>query len=500
MAYRRIAAIKTVDEFRGYLSELGLTLGIDNELLSAENHSPLAQGLEIGNEKTGRFRVGNRWCIQPMEGWDATRNGQPSELTIRRWEHFGQSGAKLIWGGEAVAVVPEGRANPNQLYYAPENKSGLASLLSTLQNAHLQEFGPGSTDDLLVGLQLTHSGRFSRPNDKKKLEPRIAYHNPVLDEKFGVDPLDDRPVLTDSEIEKLHDSYVAAAKMAQEIGYRFVDLKCCHGYLGHEFLSAFTRAGKYGGDLSGRARFITELVDKVSDACPGLFIGIRLSVFDQPPYKPSFAHAETGEYGPGIPHETPQGYRCFGSSIGNPLVMDLSEPIELLTRLRDSGKVHLVNLSAASPYYNPHLQRPAYFPPSDGYQPPEDPLVGCVRQIDAVAEVKRAVPGLPMVGSAYTYFQEYLPQIAQSSVRDEKVDFIGLGRMVLSYWKMPADSLAGIAMRSQKTICRTFSDCTTAPRNGILSGCFPLDPLYKQMPEHTQLKEIKAALKSPVKT
>ncbi|WP_459556902.1 beta/alpha barrel domain-containing protein [Lacunimicrobium album] len=491
MAYRRVAAIKTVDDFRQYLSGLGLSQPVDDRVLSAADGSPLAQPIDVGG-----FTVGNRWCIQPMEGWDGTTDGHPTEHTIRRWEHFGASGAKLIWGGEAVAVVPEGRANPNQLISSPETEAGLKKLLDTLMSTHEASFGTGSTKDLLVGLQLTHSGRFCRPKDKKKLEPRIAYHHPVLDPKFGIDPKDDKVVLTDSEIEQLHDAYVVAAKRAQKLGFQFVDLKCCHGYLGHEFLSAYDRPGQFGGDFEGRTRYIRDLVAKVSEACPGLMIGVRLSVFDQPPYRPSSFDKESGTYGPGIPHEVPAGYRSFGAKADDPFAMDLSEPIELLNRLWKTGKVQMINLTAASPYYNPHLQRPAYFPPSDGYQPPEDPLVGCVRQIDAVAEVKKAVPHIPIVGSAYTYFQEYLPHVAQANVRDGKVDFIGLGRMVLSYWNMPADTLKGIDTRSQKMICRTFSDCTTAPRNGIISGCFPLDPYYKQMPENQQVKDLKAQLKA----
>jgi hypothetical protein len=69
-------------------------------------------------------------------------------------------------------------------------------------------------------------------------------------------------------------------------------------------------------------------------------------------------------------------------------------------------------------------------------------------------------------------------------------DFIGLGRMVLSYPEMPEDILLGNPMQRAK-LCRTFSDCTTAPRNGMISGCFPLDPYYKGLPEATKLKEIK---------
>src|SRR4051812_34913410 len=149
----------------------------------------------------GGFVVGNRWCIHPMEGWDGTTSGEPSEYTIRRWRHFGESGAKLIWGGEAFAVQSDGRANPNQLGVIDDDvdraEKGVASLYSALLDAHRARFGPRATDDLLIGLQLTHSGRFCRPRDKQKLEPRIAYHHPILDAKFGIDPRDDSVVITD---------------------------------------------------------------------------------------------------------------------------------------------------------------------------------------------------------------------------------------------------------------------------------------------------------------
>ena len=70
---------------------------------------------------------------------------------------------------------------------------------------------------------------------------------------------------------------------------------------------------------------------------------------------------------------------------------------------------------------------------------------------------------------------------------------MGLGRMVLSYPEMPSDVLAGKTL-ARKKICRTFSDCTTAPRKGLISGCYPLDDVYKAMPEAEQLKAIKAGL------
>jgi 2,4-dienoyl-CoA reductase-like NADH-dependent reductase (Old Yellow Enzyme family) len=83
--------------------------------------------------------------------------------------------------------------------------------------------------------------------------------------------------------------------------------------------------------------------------------------------------------------------------------------------------------------------------------------------------------------------------VAQTVVRAGWIDSVGLGRMVLSYPELPADCLEhGALMR--KRVCRTFSDCTTAPRHGLVSGCYPLDPHYKELPEAARLKEIKQAM------
>jgi 2,4-dienoyl-CoA reductase-like NADH-dependent reductase (Old Yellow Enzyme family) len=150
----------------------------------------------------------------------------------------------------------------------------------------------------------------------------------------------------------------------------------------------------------------------------------------------------------------------------------------------------LVNITAGSPYYVPHIQRPALFPPSDGYQPPEDPLVGVARLIHAAADLKAKHPSLCIVGTGYSYLQEWLPNVAQNVIRTGKADFIGLGRMVLTYPEMCADVLEGNPLQ-RKRICRTFSDCTTAPRKGLPSGCYPLDEFYKTRAEAGLLKVAK---------
>ena len=503
-AFKRVGHFKDVPSFRGYLQSLGVSVPMDDRILSAANHSPMAQKFVIQSPATkSNFTVGNRWCIHPMEGWDGSHDGDPSEHTVRRWVNFGLSGAKLIWGGEAFAVQPDGRANPNQIMLTDHAEAPIRNMLNALLDAHRGRFGPHSTDDLFVGLQLTHSGRFCRPNDKKKLEPRIVYHHPLLDPKFNIKPDDDSAILTDDDIHRLIDRYVLAAKLAQKVGFRFVDVKHCHGYLGHEFLSAFTRPGKFGGDLHGRTQFMREIIGRIRHECPGLMIGVRLSVFDRPPYHPDSIQAVPGgdKLGPGIPDDYAKylPYSGFGCNRNNPLEIDLTEPIQLLKMMRDELKIELVNISAGSPYYHPHIPRPAFVPPSDGYQPPEDPIVGCVRQIEVVRDLKKAVPNLPLVGTAYTYFQEFLPLVAQAVARQDWVDFVGLGRMVLAYWDLPADCAEHGELRNAKRLCRTFSDCTTAPRNGIISGCYPLDDYYKERAEHAELKDAKKALREKLK-
>lgn len=471
--YRRVAALKNAHDFLHHLQTLGVTLPFDQTIQTGED-APLAQPYRLNNHT-----IGNRFCILPMEGWDGDTAGRPTDLVRRRWQRFGESGAKLIWGCEAAAVRPDGRANPNQLMILPQTVGDLAATRELLVKTHEERFG--RSDDLLIGLQLTHSGRFARPHTKK-LEPQILYHHPILDKKFGIPA--DGPTLTDDEIAWLIEDFVNAAVLAQGAGFHFVDLKHCHGYLGHEFLSAVDRPGRYGGSFENRTRFLCEMVDGIRSAAPGLQIGVRLSAFDFVPFQPG---PEPERHGVPAPFAAEYPY-AFGSDKSG-LQIDLSEPLAFLDLLTKLG-IKLVCITAGSPYYNPHIQRPAFFPPSDGYQPPEDPLVGVARQIATVAELKRQRPGLLYVGSGYSYLQDWFPNVAQAAVRTGQTDFVGIGRMALSYPDLCADILVGKPLQ-RKRLCRTFSDCTTAPRNGLISGCFPLDDFYKKRPEFAELQRVK---------
>jgi 2,4-dienoyl-CoA reductase-like NADH-dependent reductase (Old Yellow Enzyme family) len=478
----RLGTLHDVEQFQQHLQSLDVEIPCDSQLI-AGCASPLDQPLE----REG-ILVGNRIAIQPMEGWDGTPEGSPSELTLRRWQRFGSSGAKLIWGGEAVAVTHEGRANPNQLMAAERTRAGLERLRNVLVEEHVR--AAGSDRGLLIGIQLTHSGRFCRPNAHNRPEPRILYHHPILDRRMGLAP--DYPVLTDGEIRGIIERYHHAARMAWELGFDFVDIKHCHGYLGHEFLSSHTRDGDYGGSFQNRTRFLREIVEGIRSLAPGLKIGVRVSAFDTVPFRPDPGLSSANKLGPGIPEPYKDWlpYRWgFGVNPEEPTQSDLGEVVEFLSLLQQMA-ISLVNLTAGSPYYNPHLQRPALYPPSDGYQPPHDPLVEVAWQLRAVRGLKRQFPGLIMVGTGYSYLQDFLPHVAQAVLREGWVDSVGLGRMVLAYPELLRHCLAGEPVQ-HKMICRTFSDCTTAPRNGLVSGCYPLDHYYKNSEPAARLKVIK---------
>ncbi len=236
------------------------------------------------------------------------------------------------------------------------------------------------------------------------------------------------------------------------------------------------RDGRFGGDFAGRTAFVRQVVSGIHTAVPDLMVGVRLSVFDLTPF--------AGDDGPGRPladHDYPYAFGGDGTGVG----IDLTEPSAFIDLLHQLG-VGLVCTTAGSPYYNPHVQRPAFFPPSDGYAPPEDPLVGVARQLHTTAALRRAHPDLTFVGSAYSYLQDWVAHVGQRQVAAGAVDVVGLGRMALSYPDLPADVLAGRAI-DRRRVCRTFSDCTTAPRHGLVSGCYPLDPAYKSHPDRSQL-------------
>lgn len=457
----QVKKLATAEQFRAHIESIEVSLPMVD---TVDPQGVLSTPVMIGEPgSASAMTVPNRFAVLPMEGWDCGTDGQPSELLERRWSRFAHSGAGLVWC-EATAVCPEGRANPNQLMINDATIGALATLRDSF------------AADQVVGLQLTHSGRWARPVGEPA--PRIAYRHPQLDDKVAAS---DASVFSDDELEDLAGNYIRAAHLAAQAGFDFVDIKACHGYLLHELLTAYERPGRHGGDLRGRTRLLRTVIETVRRELPALGVAVRLSIFDYAPHEP-------GADGTGVP-ETGVPYRLAFGGDGTGSGIDLTETHELLELLSGLG-VRLVCASAGSPYYVPHIQRPAYFPPSDGYKPPEDPLVGVARLLAATAEITTRHPGLTVVGAGYSYLQEWLANVAEAVIEGGGAHMIGIGRMALSYPDLPADVLAGNELQ-HRMICRTFSDCTTAPRNGLVSGCYPLDDFYKERPERVTLTRAK---------
>jgi NADPH2 dehydrogenase len=458
------------------------TLG--HHIAMSDDFSVLFEPVEIGS-----LRAGNRLTVQPMEGCDGTTDGHPDELTYRRYLRFGAGGAKIIWA-EATAVVEEGRMNPRQLWINEKTASSLENMLAGCRQAHRETLG--SDEDFLVGLQLTHSGRFSY----RKALP--AVHDPILDpltvDKSTGKPIDDSyPLLSDDDLKRLEDHYVTAARLAHNIGCNFVDIKQCHRYLLSELLVGTNRPGEYGGSLENRTRLVRNVIQRIREEIPDLTIVTRMNAYDGIPYR-----GEGEEFiGKPCPHQLPL-QTAFGTNPNDHLEEDLTEPIQLARRLKDWG-VSLLNISAGNPYANPHVVRPAEFPPIDGYQAPEHPLLGVLRHFRIAKQIQKAVPDLPVMGSAYSWLQDFAMHAAAANIKNGDVAIVGMGRATLSQPDF-VKSLKETGHLNRKQVCRTFSFCTNLmrskdhPQGQYPTGCPPFDketydPIWKDAESKLQRKK-----------
>ncbi len=472
---------KTLDELRQAADELGAR----NVRFLADPEAVrrvLANPVRVGN-----VTVGNSLAIHPMEGCDGTLDGRPGELTWRRYERFARGGAKLIWF-EATAVREDGRANTRQLWITRENVSDFARLLETVRNLHRQCWG--NADDVLIPIQLTHSGRYSVP---KRI---IAYHNPHIDRKTGTPP--DQPPISDEELERLEDQYVEAARLALEAGFSAIDIKVVHGYLLSELTGAKTREGRYGGALENRVRFIRNVIGKIRAAFGSrLLIAMRLGCFDSVPY---LRDPQTG-LGEPCNYEIPYPYG-FGVDPMDPLREDLTEVKQAIGWFRDWG-VELLNISLGCPYYNPHVGRPFEKPDDGNYEQPEHPLLGVDRHFRIAGELQRAFPDLPMTAAGYSWLQRYAINAGAQNILDGNIRFLGLGRGVLAYPDFAADALEKGEL-DERRVCKTLTYCTflmrqkNHPLGQFPTGCPPFDKeVYGEIVK--QARHAKRAVEDPIR-
>ena len=434
--------LNTYDELQNKLAELGCTLPI------SENLSVLSESLTFGKTKT--FTLPNRFMVQPMEGFDSGPNGEPTELGFRRYERFATGGAGLLWF-EATAVRADARSNAQQFWLNQKSADRFAALEEKTRSLAKKTFG----HDIVSVLQLTHSGRYSKPTRGNRV-PVIAQHSGVLDPAHNIS--NDYPLITDDELDRLQDDYVAAAKLAAKCGFDGVDIKSCHGYLLNELLGAHTREGKYGGSFENRTRFLRETIDRVRNEVPSVFVTTRLNVFDAIKY--------------------PWG---FGVNKENYKQWDLTESKLLAKTLYELG-VPLLNVTIGNPYFNPHFNRP-YSKTISGATPyNEYPLLGVVRFANIIREMQESLPELPMMGAGTAWLRNLVPKVAAGIIQQGWTTLFGYGRGAFAYPDMPRDIMEKGVMDLKK-VCVACSGCTALMRAESPTGCIIRDRDYYRLSE-----------------
>ncbi|HHY42126.1 MAG TPA: NADH:flavin oxidoreductase [Thermoanaerobacterales bacterium] len=435
---------KTIDEIRDKVKKLGVNISFADDL------SPLAKPVKIGNVVSP-----NSIAVLPMEGCDSERDGSPSELVRRRYRRFAAGGAGLLWF-EACAVVHEGRANPLQMYLIEKNVGAFEKLLKEVDEEAKKH--NGSDHRPVKVLQLTHSGRYSRPDDKPA--PIIAQHDPMLDPRVGISP--DDPVVTDEYLDALIEKYVKSAKLAREAGFDGVDIKACHRYLVSELLASHTREGRYGGSFENRMRFLLDTIKAVrSEVGDDFIIASRFNVFDAHPY--------------------PYGFGVDKEDFWKP---DLTEPLALVKLMVENG-VNLLSNSAGNPYYRfPQVTRPFDTPTIGGEIPEEHPLESVARLFELTRQIQKAAGNIPVVGNGYSWLRQFLPNAGAANIADGSCTLVGIGRQAFAYPDAPKDMLEKGAMDPKKS-CIACSKCTQIMRDHGRTGCVIRDsevylPLYNE--------------------
>ncbi len=417
---------RTQEELLAKASELRIELPFQQDL------SPLFEEISLGSKK-----IANRLAVQPMEGYDANPDGSPSDLTFRRYKRFAGGGSALVWF-EATSVVPDGRSNPRQLWLHRQNVNDFARLVSETRKEAVPSFG--KEHDIFCVLQLTHSGRYSKPEGMPR--PQAAVYNPALD-----DQQENLLIFSDEELHDLQESFVDAACLAHQADFDAVDIKACHGYLIHDLLAAFGRQdSKYGGPFPNRVRFIEELVSKIRREVPQIQIAVRLNGYD------------------GIPF--PDG---FGVSRDEPGGIDLTEPKKVVARLREKG-CSLLNITVGIPNLTAHLGRPFNRPVKGSPKPLEHPLEGVSRLISITSDLQKEFPKLPVVGTGYSWLRQFFPNVGAAVLRNKKASFIGVGRSAIAYPDAPLDLMKKGKMNPRKA-CISCSRCSEMMRMGGFVGC-----------------------------
>lgn len=409
---------KRLENLKNDIKAGGYSIPID------EDFSPLTGTVCIAG-----FTTKNSMAIHPMEGCDADETGSPSPMTLRRYRRYAQGGAGVIWV-EATAVSSESRANNHQLWLHEENVDAFRKAVTAIRDS-------AETGEPYIVLQLTHSGRFSNVGTRVG----IGEANPYLDQNQK-----SYHILSDSELCALEDQFVQAARLAKRAGFHAVDIKACHRYLLSEMLSCYGREGMYGGSLENRARLLVNIVRKIRRKVE-IDVAVRLNAFDEIEYP----------YGFGVNRED-----CH--------IPDFTEAKQVAKMLAEAG-ISLLSVSGATPYYNPHINRPYDRGP---YPPPTTQLDSIHKLLAGARELKAAISRIPVLSCGFSWLREYGANVAAAGIRRGDYDLAGFGRQAFAYPDFAEDIRLHNSL-DRKKCCITCGKCSELMRVHIMTGCVVRD-------------------------
>ena len=218
----------------------------------------------------------NRIAVSPMCQYSAA-DGLGDDWHIQNIGAKAMGGPGLVFT-EAAHVSALGRITLGCLgIYTDEHTAFLRRLVSLI------DYGGG-----VPGIQISHAGR--KASSQRPWEGGKA----LLPEHGGWEPWaasalpfhDGAPVphaMSVPEIQGVVAEFRVAAGRALAAGFKVIELHAAHGYLLHSMLSplANRRNDSYGGDLSGRARMLMDVIDATREVWPDeLPLFVRLSCTD----------------------------------------------------------------------------------------------------------------------------------------------------------------------------------------------------------------------------
>ena len=407
---------------------------------------PLAAALRVHRRRrrrAARSATGSPSC--PWRAGTATADGRPTDLVRRRWRRFGASGAKLVWGGEAVAVRADGRANPNQLVIDAGDRRRTRRRCAPSWSTRTSPHSAAPTTWSSGCSSPTPAGSPARRRARSR---RIAYRHPVLDARVGAG--DDATCSPTTSSTSSSSAYVDAAVLAAEAGFDFVDVKHCHGYLCHELLE---RASTGPAATAATSRTAPRSCAPVVERHPRPRARPRRSACGC--RRSTSCRSQPGADGVGVPEPAPTAvplrvrrrrHRARRRPHRGPRASS--------TCWRELG-IGLVCITAGSPYYNPHVQRPASFPPSDGYRRPRTRSSAWPGRSRRPPSWHAPIPTLAVVGVGLLVPAGVAaPRRAARGAHGRRGDRSGIGRM--------AAQLPGAARRRPRRPAAASADCCAA--------------------------------------